>query len=70
MIVDRLQIIPLEEPQRGKDLLLWRNERCVGQDWFVQFAPLLADGVVMVYPLMLVVRYVVGILKDNLTKKI
>lgn len=62
--------IPLQEPQRGKDLLLKANEFALSQEWFVNLAPVFADGIVFTYPAILLFRYVKAIVQKNTTKKI
>jgi undecaprenyl-diphosphatase len=60
---------PLTEPQRWKDLLLWANQSFVWNDILVALAPVLADGIVFTYPILLVVWYVWWIQQKNDTYK-
>lgn len=57
--------IKLPEPQRGKDLLVQANEAFVGNERAVKFAPLLTDGVVFTYPVLLLIRYLIGTMPDR-----
>lgn len=52
--------IQLPEPQRGKDLLVQANETFVWNERAVKFAPLLTDGLVFTYPVLLLIRYLIG----------
>lgn len=60
---------PLQEPQRWKDLLLRANESFVWNDVLVALAPMLADGIVLTYPILLVCRYLRWVKKNNDTYK-
>ena len=56
---------PLTEPQRWKDLLLRANESFVWNELLVSLAPLLADGVVMTYPILLIRWYLWWVQKKD-----
>jgi len=57
--------IPLSEPQRGKDLLVQTNEAFVWCETTASLAPVLTDGLVMTYPALLVVMYLMGLRSDR-----
>ena len=52
--------ITIYEPQRGKELLTSTNQAFVWNELAVKMAPVLTDGLVVVYPVLLVVRYLMG----------
>lgn len=64
-----LHKLPLHEPQLGKDVLVQFNKRFVSQDILVSIAPVLADGVVLTFPVLLVVRYLWWVKHANDTYK-
>ena len=57
--------LKITEPQRGKDLLTKTNESFVGNEVAVQIAPILTDGLVFVYPILLIVRYLMWTMPDK-----
>lgn len=52
--------IPLQEPVRWKELLTQTNENFVSNPTTSSIAPILTDGIVFVYPILLVIRYLLG----------
>ncbi len=57
--------IPLEEPQRGKDLLVQTNEAFVSCETTAGMAPVLTDWLVMTYPMLLIVMYLIWLRSDS-----
>ncbi|HRX63724.1 MAG TPA: phosphatase PAP2 family protein [Candidatus Absconditabacterales bacterium] len=62
-------MIPMQEPIWGKNLLLFLNEYIKYNDFLMYSVPLSADIFVFFYPVLLVILYIVGIVKNKIYYK-